>query len=207
VLLDLLASLALAGGDLGFRMVQQGSGVEFQVYEPRDQSDFVIFSRELGNLSAFNHESEGPEANYLIGAGGGEGTARMFVEKGDAASVAEYGRIEQFRDRRDTTDAAEIEQTLDEEIAAKGDRFGLSLSPAETLAFGFGSDYALGDRVSAVVDGVVHQDVIRELAISLTADGETITPTIGTPGTTNHEMPFVSALREQRSRISNLERI
>jgi hypothetical protein len=204
--LELLQSLALAGGDLGFRVIQVEDTLEFQVYEPRDQSTFVIFSRDLGNLAAFNYETDGPEANYFIGAGSGEGTARVFVEKGDAASIASYGRIEQFRDRRDTADVPQIEQTLDQEIAAKSDRTAAGLTPTDTEAFAFLTDWWLGDRATGVVDGIPIVEVVRELSLTLTPDTEQVLPVIGTPGASAPSTAFATRLKEQRSRISSLER-
>ncbi len=53
VLLDLLAELALAGGDVGFRVVQVGSDLVFQVYAPRDLTDEAVFSYGRGNLAGF----------------------------------------------------------------------------------------------------------------------------------------------------------
>lgn len=207
VLLELLQSLALAGGDLGFRIVQVDDELQFQVYEPTDLSASVVFSLELGNLSGYEQLAEDPEANYYVGAGAGELVDRIFVERGDPASIVNYGRIEAFRDRRDTADTAEITQTLDEELAQNAERMSLSINPSNTRAVAFMDDYRLGDRVSAVIDGEEIIDVIREVAIDLDSKGETVTPTIGSPNLEpNAIFRMFKRIGKAESRIGSLER-
>jgi hypothetical protein len=208
VLGDLLREMALAGGDLGFRVIQEATSLEFQVFTPEDKSDTVIFSGELGNLQAFDYSQQTAEANFIIGAGGGEGTARVFVERSDATSISSYGRMETFRDRRDTTDTTEITQTLDEELSQQAEKLGLAVTPTDTQAFSFPADYSLGDRVTVVVDGVPVQDVVREVHVDLTPVGAVITPTVGTPGAQDPRTndPIFQRVAETRSRLRNLER-
>lgn len=204
-LLELLTSLALAGGDLGFDLVQIGSDLQFIVYQPKDRSGQVVFSPSLGNLTDFEYVAEAADGNYIIAGGGGEATARVFEENQDAVSVAKYGRIEMFRDRRDTSDVTELQQTITEELALHSERGGLKLSPVDTPSQGFMTHYGLGDRVSVMVDGVPFQDVIREVRLSLDSKGEAVIPTVGTPGTSNTLQVFDS-LGRAKSRISQLER-
>jgi hypothetical protein len=150
-LLDLLCSLALAGGDLGFRVIQSSTSLSFEVYQPADKTSTVIFSPLLGNLLNFEYTSEDPTANFVIVGGGGEGTARTLMERGDSSSVTEFGRIESFVDRRDTTDTAELNQAIDEELSQKAENTSLSISPIDSDNTAFGSDYSLGDKVSVVL--------------------------------------------------------
>jgi hypothetical protein len=208
---ELLRSLSLAGGDLGFRVVQVNTDLQFQVYETADKTATVKFSRELGNLRAFQYSQAAAETNYVYAGGGGEGTARTFVEGGDAGSIATYGRIESFRDTRDTSDTTEMQQRIDEELAAGKDKTGISISPVDTSAVTFLRDYVLGDRVTVVIDGVEVQDVVREVKIRVTPDrGETTTPLIGAPDVLGTEdrgvRQIFQLMRRVRSRVSHLER-
>jgi prophage tail gpP-like protein len=150
-LLELSQSLALAGGNLGFRAVQLGSGIVFQVYQLADKSNSVYFSPLLGNLRDFEYTSQNPETNSAIVGGGGEGTARILIAKSDSDSLAEFWRSETFIDRRDTTDTAELNQALDEELKQNAEKTSLSISPIDTDALKFGRDYQLGDKVSVVL--------------------------------------------------------
>ncbi|WP_209121504.1 siphovirus ReqiPepy6 Gp37-like family protein [Alkalihalobacillus sp. BA299] len=150
-LIDLVSSLALKGGDLGFRIVQKENNLEFQVYQPTDKTKTVVFSPLLGNLIDFDYSSEDAEANYVIVGGGGEGAERTFVERGDSTSITKYGRIESFKDRRDTVDTTELNGSLDEELLAKAEKTSLSISPIDMEGITFGKDYNLGDKVSVVI--------------------------------------------------------
>lgn len=242
-LLELNQKLALAGGDLGFRLVQGISNhLQFQVYEPTDKTSTVIFSPLLGNLLSFEYETEDAEANYVIVGGGGEGSERIFVEKGDSSSITKYGRIESFVDQRNTEDIDELWQSADEELLEKAEKTSLRISPIDTEALAFGRDYNLGDKVSVVLTQPneiveieqlyyflsayqttpivmnervrkiqekleVIQDVIREVNISITPDGEVISPSIGTPESGGKQvLGIFDKMRKIRKRISNLER-
>jgi hypothetical protein len=122
ILLDLLSSLALTGGGLGFRVVQVDDALQFQVYQPSDKTRSAFFSPLLGNLSSFDYESTAPESNYVLVGGGGEGKARIIKQKGDNVSIAKYGRFESFVDQRDTTDTDELTQSMDEELTNKAEQ-------------------------------------------------------------------------------------
>lgn len=236
-LLELFRSLALIGGGLGFRVVQVGTALEFQVYQPVDKTRTAFFSPLLGNLADFEYSVQAPEANYIIIGGGGEGAARIIKERGDSESIAKYGRIETFIDQRDMTDISELEQTLTEELAEKGEKTSLSITPIDTPQLTFGRDYNLGDKVSVVitqpnevidVDTLYYfisayqtvpvetervrkiqekidvvQDIVREIKITLSLEGERISPVVGTSDTAPRIYDRVNDLER---RTSNLER-
>lgn len=208
VLLELLDELAAAGGDLGFAVVQVGTGLQFQVTVPQDRTRTAVFSEELGNLGGYELTLTAAVGDYVIAAGGGEGTARTFVERGTASANDPRRRHELFRDRRDTTDLAELEQTITETLAETASSTSLSLSPIDTEAVRFGRDYALGDRVTVQVEGQDVVDVVREVTLTLTPDGgDVVTPAIGTPGAGAAVLPgLFDTLRRLGRRLSNLER-
>ena len=198
---ELLRELALAGGDLGFRVVQEGAALEFQVYDPADRTGTVIFSSALGTLSAYDYSEDGPSANWIVVGGAGDGAARAFSSGGDGASIARYDRIEAFVDKRDTGDTTQLAQARDEALTQNAEQTSLSATPVDTGAFRFGVDYGLGDRVTVMVDGVALQDVVREVHVKLDPTaGQSVIPVIGTPGTTNPSVPRIF------DRLSRLER-
>lgn len=205
---ELLRELALAGGDLGFRIVQNGAGLEFQVYDPADRTATVIFSADLGTLAAYDYSEDGPEANYVVVGGAGEGAARAFSSGGDGASIARYGRIESFVDKRDTGDTGQLDQARDEALTQNAEQTSLSATPVDTGAFRFGADYGLGDRVTVMVDGAALQDVVREVSVTLDpTKGLSVVPVIGTPGTTNPGVPAIfNRLARLERRLAALER-
>jgi hypothetical protein len=150
-LLDLLASLALNGGGLGFRVVQVDNQLQFQVYQPSDKTRSAFFSPLLGNLLAFDYSSQAPTGNFALVGGGGEGAARIIKQKGDTESIAKYGRIETFVDQRNTTDDAELNQALDGELTNKAEKNNFNFTPIDTPQLAFNRDYGLGDKVSIVL--------------------------------------------------------
>jgi hypothetical protein len=206
-LLELLQALALAGGDLGFRIVQVGVGLQFQVYLPADRTRSAVFSLELGNLRGYDYAVAAPTADYVYVGGGGEGTGRVIVEGGDQPTVDLYGRVEVFIDRRDTAVAADLEQTRAETLLEQRETTSLSIEPVDTASVAFGRDYGLGDRVSVVIDRETVQDVVREVTLTLTREGERLTPVIGTPGASSPQVPALFDIQKRQARrLSQIER-
>jgi hypothetical protein len=205
---DLIRSLAVAGGDLGWRIVQQGTDLVFDVYEPVDHSATAKFSPVLGNLQSFEYKPTVSKANYAIVGGGGQGTARVFVEGGDAGQIARWGRrIETFRDRRDTTAVGELGQTRDEELANNAEKLALTIAPIDTAAIQFLRDYNLGDKITVEIDGTPIVDVVREVKLTIDASGEKITPTAGTPEAAGKGwLGVFGQVRTLTRKVSQLER-
>ena len=150
-MIDLLSSLSIQGGGLGFNVIQEGDGLVFNVYQPEDKTKSAFFSPLLSNLVAFEYNNDNPEANMLLVGGGGEGNERMIEWKQDDYSIAKFGRMESFIDRRDTTDQMELWQALDEELINKGERQNFSFVPIDTPQLSFNQHYKLGDKVSIVL--------------------------------------------------------
>ncbi len=211
---ELLRELALAGGALGFRMIQTTSGLEFQVYQPVDRTDTAVFSPLLGTLTEYDYTEEGGNGNYVIVGGKGAGTARAFKEKGDSAAIVNYERIEFFRDRRDSNLEAELNQTADEELAKNAEKRILNISPVESDYLRYPDNFSLGDIVSTVLvkdygDMQVevdfeYQDIIREVQIKIDSSGTVVRPVIGT--SESRAIAEFNFERQAEKRISNLER-
>lgn len=203
LLLELMQELALAGG-LGFRVVQVGLGLQLQFYAPADRTRAAVFSTELGNLAGYDYSDELPTATYAYVAGQGEGTARTIVE--GAAAGAPY-RAEVFKDQRDTNEQAALEQSRAEALTEGQGTTALKLSPIDTDSVAYGRDYALGDRVTVLVDGEQLQDVVREVKLTWDASGKQLAPVVGTPGARDPEVPrLFDALHRLALRQSRLER-
>ncbi|WP_141434380.1 siphovirus ReqiPepy6 Gp37-like family protein [Bacillus sp. 03113] len=163
-LIEMFSSLAISGGDLGFRIVQIGSNLEFQVYQPTDLTKQAFFSPLLGNLLEFEYSNKDPETNFAIVGGGGEGKDRILLQKSDNASITKYGRIETFIDQRNTSEISELQQSMDEELASKGEQNSLSITPIDTDSLSFGRDYNLGDKVSIIL--TIPNEVVEILEVN-----------------------------------------
>lgn len=240
-LLELLTSLALNGGGLGFKVVQVDDVLHFQVYQPSDKTKSAFFSPLLGNLANFEYSNDNPESNFIIAGGGGEGKDRILLQRSDNASVAKYGRFEAFKDRRDTTELDELYQSLDEELINASEKNSFSFTPIDTPQLAFGRDYGLGDKVTIILtqpneiverdtlhyflsfyqtDQIetvkirkiqekldVIQDLVREVKISITPEGESISPVVGTQDSNaTGILGIFDKMRKITKRVSNLER-
>jgi hypothetical protein len=179
VLLPMLQELATAGAvdgvPIGFRVVQVGTGLEFQTYQPADLTATAVFSSGFGNLEGFEYEVTAPEANYVFVGGAGEGTARVIQEKPDSASVAKWGRIEgELVDARNAASVNELDVAATKALADNTEKTSLSITPIDTDLLAFGVHYGLGDRVTAVLDAAgVAEDIITGTA---TGQGTSIDP-------------------------------
>lgn len=191
---ELLRDLALAGGDLGFRVVQttDAAALEFQVSPTRDLTASAVFSAEYGNIRNYDYREGVPPGTYVYVLGAGDLAARAIVEGGDAAAIATWRRREQAIDARGTADVAELAAQRDKELLDRRADLGLSVAPIDAPGLAFGVDYGLGDRVTAVIDGIPLREVVREVRITLDErGGETVIPSILSPGSS---APTVDAL-------------
>lgn len=206
ILLDLIQDLAVAGGDLAFRIMQVDDGLQFQVYEPEDKSTSVVFSEGFANISSYSYEKDAPEYTYVYGGGDGEGALRTIVEGQDPAEIVAWGRIERLVDARQQDDGPEVSQQIATALAENSEKLTLDITPIDTPNLKYGTHYQLGDKVTVVLDGVLVSDLVRQVEISLTADGpQKLTPVLGTPGRSDLIALF-SAVRDLASRTRNLER-
>lgn len=211
-LLTFMQELAVsAGSNIGFRTLQSVDNLglpvtEFQVYVGQDLSGTVKFSPELGNLAEFSYYSEWPEANYVYVGGQGEGIARNIVERSDPTMIATWERAEgEFIDRRDSDDDTELQQSGDEELERATEKGVMSITPIDIPQQTFMTHYQLGDKVTVEWEEGSVVDIIREIKISLTPDGQSITPSVGNvpPG---QVWGWLRTFRRLRSDVINLKR-
>jgi hypothetical protein len=299
---ELAAASEAQGTPLGFRIVQSGTDLLFDLYAPTDKTGDVVFSVERGNLAGFKYSRTAPTMTYAIVGGDGEGTARTFTDKANGALQAQWGRIEDdLIDARNGDTANEVSQAADQALAEGAGTTSLSVTPIDLDTQRYGEHYGLGDKVTVLLDaigpqvetviadaegqgtsvttdylialaamaplfpagtrvllrdssGVVKdpgvrvvtdntniafgyvnieffpaasvstvagdhlvaieppnpvgepiQDLIREVAISLSPDGETVTPAVGNTNTKINPARIFSVLRSYGRRIVNLE--
>jgi hypothetical protein len=214
-LLQFLQPLAAAGG-VGFRIVQVGNGIQFQVYAGVDRSATVAFSTALGNLAGFTYQNEAPTSNYAYVGASGTGTSRILGEYGDDTAIASWGRIEgPLVNQGGTTNPTEIAQAGADALSQFSEQATLTLTPIETPTLQYGVHYNLGDKVTVQLEGPANSpyggtgrmaDILRSVEIHLTPDGpQTVTPTIGTAARQD-VVRIIRAVRDMQKRLNNLER-
>lgn len=210
---ELLSQLAIAG-NLGFDIAQTGENLEFRVFQPLDRSAEVRMDVDNNRLERAEYSYTAPEATRVIVAGNGSGVDRVFLERSTVESLdAETlwsRRIEVFKDQRNTSDLAELEQAGDEILADKGKTVeAVSVTPSDGPAMAYPRDWGLGDRVSVVVGSDTISQVVTEVALVVGADGLRVAATVGDPAVAARgdvEAEVVTRQSDQEARISNLER-
>lgn len=204
----LLAGWGVVGGVIPTCKVEDGALV-FDVYEPRDLTRDVVFSIGRATASRIVRTLQAPGLNYVWVGGQGEGTARVFVEGGDSASMVTWGfRREELADRRDTDDLGALEQTRDERLTALAAMLAVEVEPLDVENQMFLTDYRIGDLVTAVTGtGLAVARQIREVRIECTP-GQVVVfrPLVADPLTPSPEdMAMFGQVRDLTSRIVNQE--
>lgn len=183
-LLTNLQAIATAAG-LGFRVVQIGTGLQFQVYSPTDKSTTARFSFDLGNLTAASYTTTPPTVTRALVVAGGQTTARVCASYAQVDPLFPSLVIEQMIDATsvDTTAvdlAAQMLQAGTEALAAGAGQGSLAITPVDIPQLAYGRDYALGDTVAVKVRDTWITDVVRELTLTASAtEGTQLKATIG----------------------------
>lgn len=209
--------LALAGevaatDNLALEVVQPGGGVQdrhLHVWQPVDRSDYVRLSQYAGTLTSAVANIAAPTATHVLVAGGGEGVARVLVERSaDGLTQSWSRRIEAFRDARDTSDPAILAERGDETLADAAVSAGISLVPVDTPAQRYGYDYGLGDTVTVDVAGGSYTEVVSGVEITVTAgDAVAVVPQVGDPDLADMRSPLIyRRMADLLRRIEQLER-
>ncbi|CAM5395927.1 hypothetical protein STENM36S_06403 [Streptomyces tendae] len=183
-LLVVLQDIANSAG-LGFRVVQVGPSLQFQVFEPADLSGTARFSFGLGNLTDASYSTTPPTCTRAIVVAGG-GTSPRVCKTYDRADPLFPGLvIEQFVDRTSVDTAsvdltAQMDQAGEEALANGAGQGSLSISPIDLPMLRYGRDYNVGDTVSAQLrGGAWYTDTVREVTLTSSTSGSTVKATVG----------------------------
>ncbi|MFD8072149.1 siphovirus ReqiPepy6 Gp37-like family protein [Streptomyces sp. NPDC059718] len=194
-LLAALQDIAKTAG-LGFRIVQVGSNLQFQVYEPADLSASAKFSFKLGNLTSASYSVTAPTCTKAVVVAGGNGSSRMVAVTTRADPAFPGPWIEQFVDLTSVDPAstdltAQMDQAADEALTSGAAQGNLSMTPIDTPLLQFGRDYSVGDKVSCQVRDDFITDVVREVNITFDAQGGYVArAVIGSSDATDNQNVF-----------------
>ncbi|MFJ8727763.1 siphovirus ReqiPepy6 Gp37-like family protein [Streptomyces sp. NPDC093269] len=183
-LLTVLADIANSAG-LGFRVVQIGTSLQFQVYAPVDRSGSARFSFRFGNLTDASYSTTPPTCTRAIVVAGGGSSPRVCKTYDRTDPLFPGLIIEQFVDQTGVDSAsvdltAQMDQAGAEALTNGAGQGSLSISPIDLPQLQYGRDYSVGDTVSADVRGDWYTDVCREVTITSTAsDATTVKATVG----------------------------
>ncbi|MFI9598942.1 siphovirus ReqiPepy6 Gp37-like family protein [Streptomyces sp. NPDC052043] len=183
-LLTVLQDIAGAAG-LGFRVIQVGSALEFQVYAPTNRAGTARFSFGLGNLTDASYSTTPPTCTRAIVVAGGGSSPRVCKVYDRADPLFPGLVLEQFVDQTsvDTASvdlAAQMDQAGTEALANGAGQGSLSISPIDLPQLRYGRDYNVGDTVSAQLrGGTWYTDVVREVTLTSSAGESSVKATVG----------------------------
>lgn len=176
-LTDVLLPLVDQAG-IGVTVKQVGSGLVLDVYTPRVFP--LNLSEEAGTLEEVEWDVAPPSLTRVVVGGPGDGTARQFITRIDAAAEAKWGDvIEGMVDARDIK-ADDPNKTLlmqqrgDAELAAAAAQTGLrvKLIGSETFRYGGPDGVLVGDVLPIeIAPGVVIPETLREATLTFNLQG------------------------------------
>jgi hypothetical protein len=178
---------------LGFRVVQVGDSLEFEVIRSVDRIRTATFSFDLGNLAGYSYTLTAPTATSVIvgtGASTTESGARIATTmfEFDRADTVWPGRVEKFVDvgEINVTVLDDLDRASDAADAALDEgagQVGLTLTPIDTAMLRFGRDYQIGDWVTVVTPRETVQERVVQIGLAWSAsEGEAFAAGVGTPG-------------------------
>lgn len=214
-LLELLQGIAAwtlgTATPLGFRMVQVGSAIQFQVQAVTDRSDTVRLDIQNGTLASEEVERTGPNVTYGIVAGGGQGTERVIRAVTTAAATAaeaDWGRvIEAFIDQRQTSVVSELDAAGAELLAASGyTATAVKVIPSDDTTMLYAQDWFEGDTIGVTVDGQPTKATVTAAAIVMNRSGVSIGAAIGDVTGFRSADTLTKRVEDIDRRTGNLER-
>ncbi len=203
---DVMRRVAIAGGNLGFRTVQVGNEIEFQVYESPDLSNEIVFGFGIGSLKYIAYEVTAPTANAAIVGGQGEGSDRYMIEVGNLASQYDWDRREVMVNRPGGDPLAELQAAAAETLREGAETGRVQASAADSPAARYG-DYDVGSRVSVESwPGSLISDVVVTVHFQVyPTSGEFISPTVGSQAEQTSPA-WIQRMRKMDRRVAYLER-
>lgn len=175
-LLSTLQELALVGGG-DFDLVSTGAATwEFRWYTGQlgtDRSATVTFATERGNMASPTlTDARADEKTVAIVGGQGEGSLRSTAVRTGANYNASTNNIEVFRDARDRTTAAGLEDAGDTLLDQLEARRALSFTVIETPACVYNRDFFAGDKVTAKYRDFSETVQITDVTVSVDNQGK-----------------------------------
>lgn len=204
---DVLRRVAVNGGGLGFRTRQSGTQILFEVYQPADRSNQVVFGFGAGNLKYVGYEVVAPSATAAIVGGQGTGADRFLTERVNAGGQASWGRMETLVNRPGNDPIAELNAAGDEALADGAETARLPTSTSDTPYQRYGVDYDLGTKVSVESwPGSMVSDIVATVHIQVfPTSGEYVSCTVGSQAESS-DPAWIQRIRAMDRRLGYLER-
>lgn len=206
-LTDALRRLAIAGGGLGFRIVQVGLGLRFDAFLPRDRSKAVRYSVALGTVDGLTIRRESPKATVALVGILDEDALPVVGERSNTPAVDGWGRLETFVTVPRDVDVEQVNQAGNEALTENGPKVGIVVQAQDRPGQKFGVDYVVGDYVGVELgNGQAIKELVTEVRLSITPKEQTlIVSKIGT-GDVSVNSTLAASLRAMDRRLGRIER-
>lgn len=205
---DLLAEVAALAG-LGFRVVQIGDHLEFQVTDPVDRTGLIRLDLLTGTLASRAATSSPPTVTRAIVAGQGQGSARTFVERSNAAAESDwgpFGRIERYVDSRNTNITAELQQAGDKVLVDGEAAAAVKVVPGDGQSMPWPQTWNVGDRVAIVVGDIEETATVSAVTVLVNKSGVKVGASVGDVSGWTPTAAVERAQAATDARVSALER-
>ncbi|WP_420032226.1 siphovirus ReqiPepy6 Gp37-like family protein [Streptomyces sp. cg28] len=209
-LLTVLQDIANAAG-LGFRVVQVGTNLQFQVYTPTDRSGTARFSFGLGNLTDASYTTTPPTCTRAIVVAGGSPSPRVCKVYDRADPLFPGLVLEQFVDQTSVDSAsvdlaAQMDQAGAEALTNGAGQGSLAITPVDIPLLRYGRDYNVGDTVAAQLrDSTWYTDVVREVTLKSSTSDMSVKATVGGGSGDNTVARIYSYLAQLKKGLGRLQ--
>lgn len=203
--LDEAVALARTGG-VTFDAIWEGAQAVLRFRVPRDLSRRCRFGGPLGGLDDVKLSLNAPTVTDVVVAGQGQGTARAIRSYSSATTWGR--RVEAFKDRRDTEDAAEYDKAGADALAEGAASATASFTLSEVPGLVYGTDYQLGDTVTVTYGGVQVSEPVRQVELTWDGHGRTAKVILGDHDQADDNTPvWVAKIRALDARLRVQETI
>ena len=206
---EMLTSLAnVSSPQLGFDIKQSGSGLQFAVYQPTDRTATIRMDTDNETLQKATYGYGYGKTRAIVG-GGGEGTARQFVEVASSPAESTWSRrVEAFVDQRQESDAGKLTQAGTDLLNESGGTItSMDVVPTNDTTMTYGTDFYLGDKVTVAVAAQQVTGIVSTVQVSISEDGVRVGCTIGNPVGFDYEAVLSKRQTDTTAQVSALQRV
>lgn len=202
--LEVIRSLARAGGITFDAVQEQDARIMFRVRVPQDRSRQVRFSERNGGLTGGSYSLVAPTVNAALAAGQGAGT---YLNRREYLRATSWGRrVEELLDQTSTDDDPEIAQAAKEALDEGREGATASFDAQEVPGLRFGTDFHLGDTVTVEFDSVTVSEPVRQVELTWDAHGRTAALSLGDHESADDKTPkWVRRIKKLDARVRGLE--
>lgn len=209
-LLTVLQDIA-AAAELGFRVIQVGSSLQFQVFQPADRSGTARFSFGLGNLTDASYTTTPPTCTRAVVVAGGSPSPRVCKVYDRTDPLWPGLVLEQFVDQTSVDTAsvdltAQMDQAGNEALTNGAGQGSLAISPIDLPLLRYGRDYNVGDTVAAQLrGGTWYTDVVQEVTLTSSATESTTKATVGNSSATGAVARIYSYIAQLKKDVGRVK--